>query len=156
MSNSAPPSRTPWPPILIAATIALGLALDAATEWSPDLMSAHLPRSIGGAMIVLALVNDVWCARFFARHQTTVLPHRPASALIVDGPFRVSRNPIYISHIATTLGIGLLLASPFTVLLTPLLVLALTKFSIEPEERHLEAKFGDAYRIYMARTRRWL
>lgn len=113
-------------------------------------------RVVGVAMIAIAFANDLWCASHFVRRKTTILPHRAASALVTEGPFRFSRNPIYISHLATTAGIGLLIASPFTVLLTPALALALTKFAIEPEERHLEESFGDAWRAYMARTPRWL
>ena len=75
---------------------------------------------------------------------------------VSEGPFRFSRNPIYVSHVALIFGLGLFLGSPFTLLLTPVLALGLTKLAIEPEERHLLGKFGDDYRSYMARTRRWL
>lgn len=152
-----PPSRTPWPPILMAATFAAGLALDAATG---SKLSGHAPFSMteatGVAIIVLALANDVWCARLLARHGTTIMPHRAVSTLVTEGPFRYSRNPIYVSHVALVFGLGLLLGSPFTLLLTPALAFALTRLAIEPEERHLLKKFGAAYRAYMARTRRWL
>ncbi len=57
---------------------------------------------------------------------------------------------------AVVFGLALLLRSPFTLLLTPLLAFGLQKLSVEPEERHLLLKFGDDYRAYMARTRRWL
>lgn len=152
----AAPARLPWPPIFIAATVALGIVLDKLFGWSPAFMATQPMRLIGVAMIAIAFANDLWCARHFMRRRTTILPHRAAAALVTDGPFRFSRNPIYISHLVTTAGIGLLIASPFTVLLTPVLAAALTKFSIEPEERHLEASFGDDYRAYMARTPRWL
>jgi protein-S-isoprenylcysteine O-methyltransferase Ste14 len=75
---------------------------------------------------------------------------------VTEGPFRFSRNPIYVSHVALIFGLGLFLGSPFTLLLTPLLAIGLTKLAIEPEERHLLEKFGGDYRSYMARTRRWL
>lgn len=150
------PARLPWPPILIAATLALGVALDTATGLSPAFMATQTMRIIGVSIIGLAFANDLWCARQFMRRKTTILPHRAASALVTEGPFRYSRNPIYISHIATTAGLGLLLGSLFSVLLTPALAVALTKFAIEPEERHLEAAFGEAYRAYMTRTPRWL
>ncbi len=75
---------------------------------------------------------------------------------MTSGPFSVSRNPIYVSHVALTAGVGLLLGSVGVLLLTPTLAYALTKLSIEPEERHLEAQFAGAFRDYAARTRRWL
>ena len=106
--------------------------------------------------VAAALALDIWCVRTLAHRETTILPHRAASKLATDGPFRFSRNPIYVSHVAIVLGLGLLLGSPFAVLLTPLLAFGLQKLAVEPEERHLIGKFGDDYRAYMARTRRWL
>ncbi len=155
---NAPPSRMPWPPILMAMTLAAGLALDAATGASliDRASSSSIALVAGAAIVVLALANDVWCFRILSRHQTTILPHRAASFLVTEGPFRFSRNPIYISHVALIFGLGLFLGSPFTLLLTPVLAFGLTKLAIEPEERHLLGKFGDDYRSYMARTRRWL
>ncbi|WP_442754941.1 methyltransferase family protein [Methylocystis sp. JAN1] len=156
-ADDSPPARAPWPPILIALTILGGLALDRLSGGAfSGLLSFSGAPLLGGLIVVLALLNDLWCAMTFARHGTTIMPHRAASHLATDGPFRWSRNPIYVSHVAVVLGLGLLLASPFTVLLTPLLALALQKLSVEPEERHLVARFGEDYRAYMARTRRWL
>jgi protein-S-isoprenylcysteine O-methyltransferase Ste14 len=155
--ENAPPARAPWPPILMALTILAGLALDAASGQAlASLVAFPGAKLLGGAVVALALANDAWCAATFARHRTTILPHRAASHLATDGPFRWSRNPIYISHVAVVLGLGLLIGSPFTVLLTPLLALGLQKLAVEPEERHLLAKFGADYQAYMARTRRWL
>ena len=153
---NAPPSRIPWPPVLMAMTLAAGLALDAATGASLIDPSSPLPQLAGATIVVLALANDVWCFRILSRHQTTIMPHRAASFLVTEGPFRFSRNPIYVSHVALIFGLGLFLGSPFTLLLTPVLAFGLTKLAIEPEERHLLEKFGDDYRSYMARTRRWL
>ncbi|MFZ3180787.1 MAG: isoprenylcysteine carboxylmethyltransferase family protein [Methylocystis silviterrae] len=154
---NAPPSRIPWPPILMGLTLAAGLALDAATGASLiDRASSPITQAAGAAIVVLALANDVWCFRILSRHQTTIMPHRAASFLVTEGPFGFSRNPIYVSHVALIFGLGLFLGSPFTLLLTPVLAFGLTKLAIEPEERHLLGKFGDGYRSYMARTRRWL
>jgi protein-S-isoprenylcysteine O-methyltransferase Ste14 len=153
----APPSRAPWPPILIALAILSGRALDKASGGAlAGLVSFPGAQLLGGAIVALALANDIWCAVTLARHKTTIMPHRAASQLATDGPFRWSRNPIYISHVAVVLGLGLLIGSPFAVLSTPLLALGLQKLAVEPEEQHLLAKFGDDYRAYTARTRRWL
>lgn len=153
----APPSPIPWPPILMATTVAAGLALDAATHASlVDRASSSMTQGVGVVIVVLALANDIWCFRILSRRQTTIMPHRAASYLVTEGPFRFSRNPIYVSHVFLIFGLGLFLGSPFTLLLTPVLAFGLTKLAIEPEERHLLEKFGDDYRSYMARTRRWL
>lgn len=156
-TEDAPPARAPWPPIFIAATLAAGMGLDAATGHAlTALVSFPHAGTLGGLIVALALANDIWCAAIFARLKTTILPHRAASHLATQGPFRWSRNPIYVSHVAVVAGLALLLSSPFTLLLTPLLAYGLTTFAIMPEERHLLRKFGAEYQAYMARTRRWL
>lgn len=155
--SDPPPSRLPWPPILVAIVIVAGLACD---SLSGGALSAFVTVPwaglVGGVIVALAFANDLWCAATLARHQTTILPHRASARLVIDGPYSWSRNPIYVSHVALVLGLGFLLGSPFIILLAPALALALRKLSIEPEERHLVRKFGDEYRAYIARTRRWL
>jgi protein-S-isoprenylcysteine O-methyltransferase Ste14 len=99
---------------------------------------------------------EVWSLRTLKNKKTTIWPHRSSSSLAVNGPYRFSRNPIYIAHVTFTLGIGLLVASPFIVLLTPLLAFGDQKLAIEPEERHLLAKFGEDFRTYLLQTPRWL
>ncbi len=152
LEGGEPPTRIPWPPILIAATIGSGLLLD-------QLAPLPMTRSwqiIGGALVVLALLNDIWCALALRRHRTTILPHRAVSTLVTSGPYSLSRNPIYVSHVALTAGVGMMLGNLWIVLLTPALVTALMRLSILPEEAHLARKFGPAFAAYAARTRRWL
>jgi len=149
-----PPARVPWPPLLIVATLLFGRALDGLAPILPILPQEA--RVLGLVLLALALANDLLCARALARHRTTILPHRAATSLVTDGPYRFSRNPIYVSHVATTLGVGLLLHSPGVLVLTPLLVVALSRLAILPEERHLAKKFGAEFAAYAARTPRWL
>jgi protein-S-isoprenylcysteine O-methyltransferase Ste14 len=152
--DERPPSSVPWPPLLFIAIIIGGRTLDhwLPAPWIPS-GAAHLA---GAALMVLALANDIWCALTLRRHDTTILPHRAVATLVISGPYRYSRNPIYISELALTLGAGLLLRSPAIILLIPALFFALTKLAIEPEERHLRDKFGDAFERFCARTPRWL
>lgn len=149
-----PPSRIAWPPLLFIAVIVAGRGLDAVFA-APEIPG--WPAELAGAVLVaLGLANDVWCALTLRRHDTTILPHRAVMRLVTSGPYRYSRNPIYISELALALGCGLLLRSPAILALTPLLFLALTKLAVEPEERHLRAKFGAAFEAFEARTPRWL
>jgi protein-S-isoprenylcysteine O-methyltransferase Ste14 len=150
--SGEPPTRIPWPPILIAATIAGGLLLD---KLAPLPLPARL-EGAGGALIALALLSDIWCALELWRHHTTVMSHREVSALVTTGPYRFSRNPIYLSHVALTAGVGMLLGSLWILLLTPILILGLMRFSIMPEEEHLARKFGPSFADYAAKTRRLL
>jgi protein-S-isoprenylcysteine O-methyltransferase Ste14 len=153
----SPPARLPWPPLLMAATVAVGLGLGSiAGDATGSLLAGVIFQAAGGGLVAAALALDIWCARTLARQETTILPHRAASSLVTEGPYRFSRNPIYIAHVTLVLAVGLILAAPFIVALTPLLALGLQKLAIEPEERHLREQFGVDFDAYVARTPRWL
>jgi protein-S-isoprenylcysteine O-methyltransferase Ste14 len=94
----------------------------------------------------------------FMRARTTVNPMKPdnASALVVDGVFRLSRNPIYLADLVFLLAWGLWLANAAALALLPLFVAYLNRFQIVPEERALEARFGTAFAAYRRAVRRWL
>lgn len=155
--TASPPARLPWPPLLMAATVAAGLALGRFVgEATGSLLAGVIFQAAGGVLVAAALALDIWCARTLAHRETTILPHRAASSLVIEGPYRFSRNPIYIAHVTLVMGVGLILAAPFIVALTPLLALGLQKLSIEPEERHLHDQFGADFDAYVARTPRWL
>ncbi|MDO9468589.1 MAG: isoprenylcysteine carboxylmethyltransferase family protein, partial [Thiobacillus sp.] len=92
----------------------------------------------------------------FWRHRTTVNPYMAASSLCTGGPFRFSRNPIYVGDWFILVGVSLLLATWWPLLFAPLIWAMLRYGVIRHEEAHLEAKFGDDYRRYKTRVRRWL
>lgn len=150
------PSRLPWPPILlvllVAAALLLGIVAPLAWPGQGDFAGRIAGLALGAAGIVLL----VWASAILHRHGTAIWPSHAAEVLVTDGPFRVRRNPIYIAHVLILLGVAeatrniwfALLAVPYVALVTWLAVL--------PEERHLEARFGDAYRDYKQRTRRWI
>ena len=92
----------------------------------------------------------------FARHRTTVNPYSGASTLCTRGPFRFSRNPIYLGDWFLLAGVSLLLGTFWPLLFAPLIWIMIRFGVIRHEEVHLEAKFGDAYRDYKARVRRWI
>jgi protein-S-isoprenylcysteine O-methyltransferase Ste14 len=119
-----------------------------------------LPRFqsvIGGAVLMLAaFALGAWGVATMAHAKTNVAPYRPTTAIVTRGPFRFTRNPLYVSmtiiYIATALWIG----STFAYLLLPIVLLVVRFGVIAREERYLEAKFGDEYRAYRARVRRWI
>lgn len=106
---------------------------------------------VGGGLLLLA-----WALWTFRRHRTTFNPFRGASALCTDGPFRFSRNPIYVGDWLVLAGLSLLMESLWPLVFAPLIWAMLRYGVIRHEEAHLEAKFGDAYRAYKARVRRWI
>lgn len=94
----------------------------------------------------------------FRRAQTTVDPLEPskATALVVRGIFRVTRNPMYVGLLMILVGWSLYLGSWLALLVLPLFVVFITRFQIRPEERVMAEKFGEAYADYCAQVRRWL
>jgi protein-S-isoprenylcysteine O-methyltransferase Ste14 len=150
------PSSVPWPPILLLAVLVaswvLGRALPLAWPGTDD----GPARTVGIAIGIAGLLLFVWAAMTLKRHHTTILPDKGADHLVTDGPYRFRRNPIYIAHVMILLSIAELTKNIWFVLLALLYAVLVTWLAVMPEERHLEAKFGDAYRAYKATTRRWI
>ena len=113
-------------------------------------------RPLGWAWLAVGLIFLGWTLWTFHRHHTTVNPYGSASTLCTDGPFRYSRNPIYLGDWLILIGISLLLNTLWPLVFAPLIWIMLRFGVIRYEEAHLEAKFGDAYRAYKARVRRWI
>lgn len=157
-SKSGPdrPSTIPWPPLLLLATVALSVALgrNVPLPWPGvgDTLAHGIGLALGAAGIILAL----WSIFTLYRHATTVLPHRPSDALVTSGPYRFRRNPIYVADVLILLGLAEVSQNIWLVILAPAFALLVTWLAILPEERYLEARFGEAYRDYLAKTRRWL
>lgn len=142
------------PPLILLGFFLAGLGLD----WLRPV--PFLPQSIqyalGGALIALALALAVSAIVCFSRAGTNVPTRRPATALVAAGPYRFSRNPIYVGMIALLLGAGVMVDSVWIVALAVPFALVLRYGVIAREERYLEAKFADSYRAYRARVRRWV
>ncbi len=113
-------------------------------------------RPLGWLWLGVGLMLFAWTLWTFHRHRTTVNPYAAASTLCTDGPFRFSRNPIYLGDWFILLGVSLLLNTVWPLAFAPLIWAMLRFGVIRHEEDHLEAKFGDAYRNYKARVRRWI
>jgi protein-S-isoprenylcysteine O-methyltransferase Ste14 len=142
------------PPLLYLGALAVGLALHYVWPLAPWNGPG---RSIAGlALIALGAALLFACLRRFRGAGTNVQTSQPTTALVTSGPYRYSRNPIYIGLSAIYLGIAVLVDSAaVAVLLVP--VLLLIRYGvIAREEAYLERKFGDEYRRYRQTTRRWL
>ena len=92
----------------------------------------------------------------FAKLHTTLDPHGSVSAIVTSGPYRLSRNPIYLGFVCTLIGLSLALSNYWGVVLSPLFMILLVQLVIKHEEIYLEKKFGDVYTSYKSRVRRWL
>jgi protein-S-isoprenylcysteine O-methyltransferase Ste14 len=154
---AAAPNTLPWPPLLYGGTalIALGLHWIMPLAWPQDVARAVLAAA-GLCLACAAIALDVTAALAFRRHRTTILPHRAATALITEGPFARSRNPIYVANTMLVAGAGLLFGIAWLILAAGIAAALTRKLAIEREERHLAQRFGKAWDDYAARTPRWL
>lgn len=150
------PATVPWPPLLLLSIIILAHLLRHwfALPWPG--MDDPLARSVGIAIGLGGIALLVWAAVTLRRHKTTILPHQGSDSLVTDGPFRYRRNPIYIADVMILLGLAELTKNFWLVFGALLFIPLVTWFAILPEERHLEARFGDGYRTYKNKTRRWI
>lgn len=148
------PEVITFPPLLSGGTLAVGLILHWLFPRHPFPPGpAHLA---GGLLTGAGVLLIAWGAITMRRAGTNINPAEPSLVLVTDGPFRWSRNPLYLANIILYIGITLLFNAlwPF-VLLIPLF--GLFEWGvIRREERYLLAKFGEPYRAYCARARRWL
>lgn len=150
------PSRIPWPPILLVAAILVATMLGRSMPLTWPGVD-DLPARIAGLMIgVIAILLIVWAAWTMHRARTTILPHRGSDALVTSGPFWRFRNPIYLGDTMIILCLAELTKNIWFVPAAFAFAVLVTFLAILPEERYLEARFGDAYRAYKARSRRWL
>src|SRR4051794_40388835 len=147
---SAPDSaNVPFPPpFLYAGAVIVGYALH--QRW-PLFLTTALPQvreALSAALIVVGLVLMAAAMWQFLRHRTSVVPNRPTTAIAVDGPYRFSRNPMYLGLLAASLGIGVATNSWWIVVLLLPAVAVMNGFVIAREERYLERKFGRDYVAY--------
>ena len=145
------------PPPVVAILIAAGMW--ALARWWPVVaFSVPSPWLVGLGVASIGGVVSGAGAREFRRVRTTVNPLHPerASSVVSTGIYRYTRNPMYVGIAFVLLGCFLAFGGLSAAVGLPALVWYLTRFQIVPEERILEAKFGDEYRRYRAGVRRWL
>jgi protein-S-isoprenylcysteine O-methyltransferase Ste14 len=148
-----PDVRVP-PPLLYLSVLGIGLLVQQTAPLPVIPPSAGHPLAIACAAGWVGLM--VWGVSSFRRARTSLIPIRPATALITDGPFRFTRNPLYLSLALLYLAIAFWLGVLWPIVLLPALLLLVQQVVILREEAYLESRFGEAYRAYRARVRRWL
>lgn len=155
MSGSEPHHKHPiLPPFYFLGAILGMVALD---RFLPIVTLIEPPLTyLGWILFALGLGLAFTVNWHFRRAKTTIKPFEESSALVTDGPFAFSRNPIYLGALVSLFGIFLVLGSlsPFA-LIPPFVYIIHTRF-ILVEERMLEDAFGETYRDYKGRVRRWL
>ena len=142
------------PPLLLLAVVAAAWCIDS-LQPLPIRDGEH--SWLGGAIVIGAALTVALVAllQFFSA-KTHVEPWQPTTAIIQNGIYRYSRNPIYLAFCVSAVGMGLLLNSWWIVASAAPLLLLLQSLVIKREETYLELKFGDHYLDYKRRVRRWI
>ena len=124
--------------------------------WPLKLPELNFIEILGGIVIVFASLLMVWAQIVFWKHGTTVDHSKPTTTLITNGPFRFSRNPIYLALILIFTGFSIVSKNIWGIIFVIPFVLALLRFTIQPEENYLERKFESDYLNYRNSVRRWI
>jgi protein-S-isoprenylcysteine O-methyltransferase Ste14 len=154
VAANAVPGVVAKPPKIYLAFLAVGVTAEAL--WPSPMFDDPWWRLAGAAFVAAGLVLMMVAYRQFTGRGTPVETDRPSNVLVTDGVYGYSRNPMYAAFMLLYVGIALAANSGITLaLLVP--VWAVMRWGvIAREERYLESRFGDAYRSYRARVRRWV
>src|SRR5215211_50941 len=142
------------PPLIYVVLFGLGLLLH---QIVPLAFLPVVPARVaalfflGGGVLLAG-----WSNLLFWRAHTSLVPIKPTTALVGSGPYRLTRNPMYLGLLCVYIAVALWLSLLWALILVPLVILAVQRLAIAKEERYLEQKFGDTYRQYRARVRRWI
>lgn len=144
----------PWPPVQFAVAIIAAFIL---RQIAPLAISGGLlSGAVGAALVASSLLLAIWAVVTLRASGTAVLPNRPARHLVTRGPFRFTRNPIYLAYILTLVGCGFLTADAWFFIAAIAAAAVMTFVSVRREEMLLLARFGSEFERYCRRTPRWL
>ena len=143
------------PPAVYVAFILLGWGLSYAAA-----LPVPGPRYVSLAAGVAILLAGLWlitdALKFFRRTGQEPAPWKPTPELVLNGPYRFTRNPMYLGLTCIQAGLGLAVGNLWITLLAPFSLLAVHFLAVVPEERYLTEKFGESYRTYLTKVRRYL
>lgn len=145
------------PPLIYLLPLALAAFLNA--RWPLPLVPNGWTVAATIVAIILGVTGVVVMASAmirFRRAGTSPIPIRPSTAFVATGPYRWTRNPMYLGFTAIYLSVTLLLRHWWPIILLPLTWWAMNSYVIGREERYLTSRFGDAYREYQTKVRRWI
>lgn len=142
------------PPVLTLIHIALAFLL---TWLIPlPLMVPPILQTTGFPLILIGFLLGVGAIMAFRNERTTRDPHGPVSRLVTSGVYRFTRNPVNLGFVLMLVGILLNAGSYWGIIIAPVLVILFNRLIIEREEGYLAQKFGDEYRSYKSKVRRWI
>ena len=152
--NNDNPEVITFPIVIFATFLIIGIITDRALNH--DFVFGELRHPFGWAIMLIGLVLYGWASKQFFTATTYIRVRKPAITIVTSGPYKFSRNPMYIASAMVYVGFSIAFGKLITlVFLLP--CLAVLHFGvIVREERNLEAKFGDQYSKYQSKVRRWI
>jgi len=164
MSSTSQPRRDPTtasvanpvvrPPLVVLASLFSGAMLN--VPWPLPFFPDALRLPVGCLMVAMAAALFSYSIRQFRMAGTPVPGNKPATAIVRGGPYRFSRNPIYLAFFALHLGLAILINSLWLVATLVATVAIIAIVVVPREERYLDGRFGSEYLEYKASVRRWL
>ena len=148
------PRRFPFPPAIPIVCLLLGWGIGALRPI--DFTWPAWTRPVGWVLFVAPFALAVSAVATFRRRGTVVDPRGDVTTIVGEGPYRFTRNPMYLALVVMYIGGTLAFRLPWAAVLFPAVFVSLHFGVILPEERHLHSKFGESYRAYQRRVRRWL
>ena len=152
-SDTRSPDIITFPSVIFAVFLIIGLITDRAL--SDILNISGYPIKFGFSFIILGVILLAWSWLTFATAKTCIDIRKSTKQLVTIGPYKYSRNPMYLAYVLMYLGISIFFGHMATLLLLIPCLFALHYFAIEKEENYLKARFGEQYITYRSRVRRW-
>lgn len=146
------------PPFIVLIVLAIAIALEwiIGLTFLPPISWSSWSVYAGVLVVACGVALMVWAVRAFAAVGTNLSPHEPTLNLTTAGPYRLTRNPMYIGFMLLLAGVSLVFSLEWGLIMVPVLALVLHYGVVLREEKYLIAKFGQAYTDFTSRTRRWV
>lgn len=142
------------PPVLVSILVLAALFLDKLLPL--PFIFPKILEWVGYSLVIVGLGLSISAASRFMQAHTTLDPHGSVRDIVTSGPYRFSRNPIYLGFVCLLIGFPFIFRNYWGLILSPLLVVLMNVLVIKHEEAYLEKKFQDVYSSYKSRVRRWL
>ena len=142
----------------VAAVFLLGLVGGVLVNFYLPLpvWSGAVIRVVGCLPLLLGVFLFAWARATFRHHMTALMPWTHTTALVTDGPYGFSRNPIYLSFVLMYLGLSFIFDSAYVLITLVMIIVLFDRLQILREERYLQGLFGTDFDSYAAKVRRWL
>ena len=155
--SSNPPNHAGvWIPPPLLYVLPLLLARFLQTVIPLPFLPAGLVAGAAALFLIVGGILCIWSVGLFRRFKTSLIPVKPTATLVLRGPYKLSRNPMYLGLLCLYLAAAFWMNCVWALVLVPLVIVIVQRMVIEKEERYLEQQFGEAYRQYKAQVRRWV